>query len=90
MPSTDHDGLECWFGAGGDGMVRAGVPLEKGRSGELGRARIRVLSTGDNPVCHITPGHRSGPRCRDKDADVVMSLGHLNCDYFSLYRPIII
>lgn len=72
MPLTDYDGLKCWFWAGGDGMVRAGVPLEKGRRGVLGRGRIRVLSTGDNPVCHVTLGHRSCPSCRDQNADVVM------------------
>lgn len=71
MPLTEHDGLEC-LGVGGEGMVDAGVPSEKGRSRELGRARIRVLSTGDNPVFHVTPGHRSGPHCRDQGGDVVM------------------
>ncbi len=63
------------MGAGGDGTVDAGVFLEKGRSRELGRARIRVLLTGDNLVCHVTPGHRSGPRCRDQGSDVGMRSG---------------
>ncbi len=49
--------------------------LRKGQEQRAWRARIRVLLTGDNPVCHVTPGHRSGPRCRDQGSDVGMHSG---------------
>lgn len=58
-------------------MVDGGVTLKKGRSRELGQARIRVLSTGDNPICHVTLGHRSGPCYRDQGSHVGIAPGHM-------------